>query len=464
MEGTTNRRAPGPTVQEVLQGDAIAPPEVLLREYPPDFIDNREIPVDRYLTQEWHDLEVEHVWRKVWQMACRTEELADVGDHIVYEIASESVIVVRTGDDPHDITAYINSCLHRGTQLRTEGGNIQRFRCPFHGFTWDLQGELIDIPNSWDFPDIKPSEFCLPTAQIAFWGGFVFVNFDDECEPFESYIEVLDDEFRDFPLNDRWKAAHVEKVMPCNWKLALEAFIESYHIGVTHPQTTAYVADANTQYDIFPGSRHVNRMITLEGTPSPNLRDVPAEETIRKMQRDVPFHGGDPIVPQAGDRVRDLLADRAKEKLGVSARADMSNLSTSEALDAIEYFLFPNLVPWGGQGVPICYRFRPNGNDPHTSIMEIMLLFANPDEGPPPPPSPITKLGLNDSWSEAAALGGAGMVVDQDTDNLIRIQRGLQANKRGTVTLAAYQESRIRHFHETLDHYLAGRKYPVADG
>ena len=458
MEGTTNRRAPGPTVQEVLRADAIAPPEVLLREYPPDFIDNREIPVDRYLTQEWHDLEVEHVWRKVWQMACRTEELADVGDHIVYEIATESVIVVRTGDDPHDITAYINSCLHRGTQLRTEGGNIQRFRCPFHGFTWDLQGELIDIPNSWDFPDVKPSEFCLPTTQIAFWGGFVFVNFDDECEPFENYIEVLDDEFRDFPLDDRWKAAHVEKVMPCNWKLALEAFIESYHIGVTHPQTAAYVADANTQYDIFPGSRHVNRMITLEGTPSPNLRDVPAEETIRKMQRDVPFHGGDPIVPQAGDRVRDLLADRAKEKLGVSARADMSNLSTSEALDAIEYFLFPNLVPWGGQGVPICYRFRPNGNDPHTSIMEIMLLFANPDEGPPPPPSPITKLGLNDSWSEAAPLGGAGMVVDQDTDNLIRIQRGLQANKRGTVTLAAYQESRIRHFHETLDHYLTGRK------
>ena len=458
MKGTAHGRAPGPTVQDVLRDDAIAPPEVLLREYPPVFTDNREIPVDRYLTQEWHDLEVEHVWRKVWQMACRLEELAEVGDHIVYEIATESVIVVRTGEGAHDITAYINSCLHRGTQLRSEGGNVQRFRCPFHGFTWDLQGKLVHVPNSWDFPDLKPSEFCLPTAQIAFWGGFVFINFDDECEPFESYIEVLDDEFRDFPLDDRWKAAHVEKVMPCNWKLALEAFIESYHIGVTHPQTAAYVADANTQYDIFPGSRHVNRMITLEGTPSPNLGDVPAEETIRKMQRDVPFHGGDPIVPQTGDRVRDLLADRAREKLGASSQADMSMLSTSEVLDAIEYFLFPNLVPWGGQGVPICYRFRPNGNDPHTSIMEIMLLFAKPDEGSPPPPSPITKLGLHDSWSEAAALGGAGMVVDQDTDNLIRIQKGLQTNKRGTVTLAAYQESRIRHFHETLDHYLTGPK------
>ena len=454
MTETAGRRAPGQTVQEVLRADSIAPPEVLLREYPPKYLDNHEISADRYLTQEWHDLEVEHVWRKVWQMACRLEELQTVGDHVVYEVATESVIVVRSGPEVHDVSAYINSCLHRGTQLRSEGGNVQRFRCPFHGFTWDLEGQLVHIPNSWDFPDVVPQEFCLPEAQIDFWGGFVFINFDEDCEPFDSYIEILEEEFKNFPLENRWKAAHVEKVMPCNWKLALEAFIESFHIGVTHPQTAAYVADANTQYDIFPGSRHVNRMITLEGIPSPNLGNVPAEETIRKMQRDVPFHGGERIVAQEGDRVRDLLAERAREKLGASARADMSDLSTSETLDAIEYFLFPNLVPWAGQGVPICYRFRPNGNDPHSCIMEIMLLFAKPDEGDPPPPPPTVKLTLQDSWSNAAALGGAGMVVDQDTDNLIRIQRGLQANKRGSVTLAAYQESRIRHFHQTLENYL----------
>ena len=192
MEGTNKGRSPGPAVQDVLSTDAIGPPEVLLREYPPEFSDNLEISIDRYLSQEWHDLEVEHIWRKVWQMACRVEELPNVGDHIVYEVATESVIVVRTGEGPTEIRAYINSCLHRGTQLRTTGGNIQRFRCPFHGFTWDLDGELLHIPNSWDFPDIKPDEFCLPTAQTAFWGGFVFVNFDQECEPFESYIEVLD--------------------------------------------------------------------------------------------------------------------------------------------------------------------------------------------------------------------------------------------------------------------------------
>ena len=72
MEGTNKGRSPGPAVQDVLSTDAIGPPEVLLREYPPEFSDNLEISIDRYLSQEWHDLEVEHIWQKVWQMACRS--------------------------------------------------------------------------------------------------------------------------------------------------------------------------------------------------------------------------------------------------------------------------------------------------------------------------------------------------------------------------------------------------------
>ena len=95
MATSAGGRSPGKTVQEVLREDGVAPPEVLLREYPPEFVDNHEITVDRYLTQEWHDLEVEHIWRKVWQMACRLEDLQNVGDHVVYEVATESVIVVR---------------------------------------------------------------------------------------------------------------------------------------------------------------------------------------------------------------------------------------------------------------------------------------------------------------------------------------------------------------------------------
>jgi phenylpropionate dioxygenase-like ring-hydroxylating dioxygenase large terminal subunit len=414
-----------------------------------------DISVDRYFSQAWHDEEVDRVWRRVWQMACHADEIRDVGQHVVYEIGDESLIVVRTGDAPDDVRAYVNSCLHRGTQLRTEGGTVSRFRCPFHGFVWDLDGKLTDVPNEWDFEHIAPDEFCLPEARVGLWGGYVFIRLDPATEPLESYLEVLPDEFAAFPLDDRWKAVHVAKVMPCNWKLALEAFIESYHIGVTHPQTAAYVADANTQYDIFPGSRHVSRMITLEGVPSPNLGSVPPAETTRKMQRDLPFYSGEPIIPGDGDSVRELLAERGRQKMSASTGADLTQLSTSECLDAIEYFLFPNFVPWGGHGAPICYRFRPYGNDPSMSIMEIMLLFARPDSGQQPRPARITWLDVDQPWSDAPELGAAATVIQQDCDNLMRLQRGLRASHKPGVTLGNYQEARIRHFHETLENYLS---------
>ncbi len=451
----TPGRAPGQSVQDVLAADRVAPPEVLRTEYPPPATSTADIGVDRYFTQEWHDREMDAVWRRVWQMACHVDEVASVGQHVVYEIGDESLIVVRTREREGGVRAYVNSCLHRGTLLRAEGGTVSRFRCPFHGFTWDLDGQLVHVPNEWDFEHVVPEEFCLPEARVGEWGGFVFVCLSSDTPPLEDYLEVLPAEFEPFPLEDRWKAVHVAKVLPCNWKLALEAFVESYHIGVTHPQTAAYVADANTQYDVFPGSRHVSRMITLEGVPSPNLGDVPPGETTRKMQRDLPFYAGDPIEASDAHEARELLAERARAKMSASTGADMSELSTSESLDAIEYFLFPNFVPWAGQAAPICYRFRPYGNDPTMSIMEIMLMFARPDSGESPPPATMTWLEVDQPWSDARELGGAASVIEQDSENLMRIQRGLRASHKPGVTLGSYQEARIRHFHETLEDYLA---------
>ena len=451
---TVAGRCPGPSVQDIYAADAVPPPAVLRHEAPPRPMSDADIGAERYWSRDWHEREVRGVWERCWQMACRIEQLPEVGDHVVYDIAHHSLIVVRTGPDPTDVAAYVKSCLHRGTLLRTEPGNATRFRCPFHGFTWDLQGRLVAVPAEWDFPHVRPEEFCLPQAHVAFWGGFVFVNLADDPEPFEDYVEILPEHFAAFPLEDRYLAAHVAKVMPCNWKLAQEAFIESYHIPVAHAQTAAYVGDLNTQYDVYPGVRHVNRMITCEGVPSPSLRDVPPQATVRRMQRDLPFHSGNPIDVGPGDKVRALLAERARRKIGAAAGRDLSGASDAEVLDAIEYFLFPNLVPWAGHGVPIAYRFRPNGDDPETSIMELMLLFAKAEDGSHPPAASCTQLTVEQSWQEAPELGGAGFIVDQDTDNLRRIQRGLRASRKGAVTLARYQESRIRHFHETLDHYV----------
>ena len=445
-------RRPRPSVQEVFAADRNPPPPVLRAESPAHWQPTDDVSAERYFSRAWHDREVEKIWRKTWQFACRVEELADVGDQLVYDIVDDSILLVRTADG---IKAYINSCLHRGTMLRTEAGNARQIRCPFHGWTWALDGRLTVLPGQWDFPQVDKKKFCLPEVKVGQWGGFVFVNMDADAEPFESYLEILREHFAPFALENRYKAAHVGKVMPCNWKLGMEAFVEAYHVPVAHPQVTGYYGDTNTQYDVWPGVRHVSRMVSVQGLASPSRPAVSAEQTIAEFRRDVPFFAGKPIEVADGEAARGKLADRAREKIGRSSGADMSALSCSESLDLIEYLLFPNMVPWGGQALPIVYRFRPNGNDPDSHIMEIMFLFAKAADGSHPPPAQLNMLRPDQDWKDAPELGSAAMVADQDTDNLRRIQKGLKASKKPGVTLARYQESRIRHFHETLDAYLA---------
>lgn len=444
---------PGPSVQEVLAKDVNPAPDIMRVESPAIGLGTEDVSIERYFAKAWHDREVDKVWRRTWQLACRVEDIPGIGDHVLYEIVHDSLIVVRTA--ANEIRAYVNSCLHRGTQLRTESGCVNKFRCPFHGFTWSLDGKLTDVPGEWDFPTLDRTKFNLPEAKVGIWAGFVFVNFDPACEPLESYLEILPAHFAAFQLENRWKAAHVAKIMPCNWKLAMEAFCEAYHVRFAHPQVLAYYGDTNTQYDVWPGVRHVSRMISVQGVPSPTLRDIPDETVLKHMRRDIPFFDGKPIEVGPGETARAKLAERAREKISRSTKTDMSKLSDTESLDLIEYMLFPNMVPWGGQSLPICYRFRPLGDDPEKSIMEIMFLFAKAPDGSHPPSAKITWLGIDEPWANAKELGSAAMVADQDTDNLKRIQRGLRASKKPGVTLAAYQESRIRHFHETLDEYMA---------
>ena len=446
-------RRPGPSVQEVFATDTNPAPAVLRSESPAQGQSDADVPIDRYFSKAWHDREVEKIWRKTWQLACRLEHIPNVGDHIVYNIVHDSLIVVRTG--PDEIRAYVNSCLHRGTMLRDHGGCVKQFRCPFHGFTWNLDGKLTVIPGQWGFPHVDKAAMNLPEARVGVWGGFVLINFDADAEPLDSYLENLPAHFATFNLEDRYVAAHVGKIMPCNWKLAMEAFVEAYHVAFAHPQVLGYYGDTNTQYDVWPGVRHVSRMISVQGVPSPALKGVSPERVIEEMRRDVPFFAGKPIEVGPGETARGKLAERARAKISRSIGRDLSGLSDTESLDLIEYMLFPNMVPWGGQALPITYRFRPNGDDPESSLMEIMFLFSKTPDGSHPAPATMTMLGPDQKWADAPELGSAAMVADQDTDNLMRIQKGLRASKKPGVTLARYQESRIRHFHATLDNYMA---------
>ena len=204
-------RSPGVTYQQLLDDDTHEVPEVLRLQSPVDLGDV-DVPASRYTSREWFDKEVEHLWKKVWQYTCREEEIPEPGDLYVYDIAGMSFIVVRT--ESGAIKAYPNACLHRGRQLKEYDCRTSELRCAFHGFCWSLDGELKDVPARWDFPQIKDDEWTLTELPVATWKGFVFINPDPKCEPFEDFAKDIIDQFERWNLEDRYIQAHVAKIVP----------------------------------------------------------------------------------------------------------------------------------------------------------------------------------------------------------------------------------------------------------
>ncbi len=238
--------------------------------------------------------------------------------------------------------------------------------------------------------------------------------------------------------------------MPCNWKVALEAFIEAYHTMAVHPQLLPTAADTLTEYDIY--GAHVSRMITAVGVQSEHVAEVLDDATIVATMLN--RRDGSVTVDSASS-ARKVLADKVRASMHQRTGGDYSHVTDAEALDGIEYFLFPNFMPWAGLLTPFVYRFRPNGNDPDSCIVDILKLEPVPDGEERPPPAPTRHLGPDESWADVPELGTFGRVFNQDGSTFGRIQRGLHAAVTPTLHLSRYQESRIRHFHATLDAYLA---------
>jgi phenylpropionate dioxygenase-like ring-hydroxylating dioxygenase large terminal subunit len=173
--------------------------------------------------------------------------------------------------------------LHRGRKLATQPGNKSEFRCPFHGFCWQLNGDFKESPSPWDYQHLSDEVLKLPELRVETWGGFVFVTFDRAAPPLMQVIGPLDWHFKDWCLEDRFIQYHVAKVVPCNWKVVAEAFMESQHAPTTHPQIMTHVTDVNSQYDVF--SDYVSRQISAGAEPSPLLdrANVPEQRILDDM-------------------------------------------------------------------------------------------------------------------------------------------------------------------------------------
>jgi hypothetical protein len=124
-------------------------------------------------------------------------------------------------------------------------------------------------------------------------------------------------------------------------------------------------------------------------------------------------------------------------------------------LDALLYNVFPNMSFWAGYAGSLCYRWRPNGLDPESAIMDVQIYAHGPAGAPKPKNASVHELGMDDPWSDAPQLGGLATIFEQDMGNLPYVQEGLHASGTGLVHFGKYSEMRIRQLHRMVDRYMA---------
>ncbi len=449
-------RYAGLSYQDLLDRET-RPVPAALRASADTYLGSEPLSVDRYLKREQHELEKEKLWPCVWQSMCRETEISDPGSFYVQEIPGASVLVLRT--QGNEIKAYPNACLHRGRQLKTGTksglGSSRDITCPFHGFRWNLDGSFDGAPCQWDFPHLENKQFDLPDLRVDTWGGWIFVNIDGQAPPLKEYLGVMVDHFQRWAPQNTYKALHIKKVIRCNWKLANEAFIESFHTVATHPQLLPYTGDSSSQYDCF--SDFVSRTITPMGVVSPHASDTSEEQSVHQWLTIYGLATGDdlPEVP-AGMSAREYLGEMNIQRFSEMYQQDLSTFVThSEVLDAILYSVFPNFAPWAGYRPNVTYRFLPYNDSHEMCTMEIMLLMRFPESEPRPQDASVQFVTADQTLAETPGIdAGLAAVFDQDFSNLPMVHKGLQSLQSGKIELANYQEVRIRHFHQVLDKYL----------
>ena len=160
-----------------------------------------------------------------------------------------------------------------------------------------------------------------------------------------------------------------------------------------------------------------------------------------------------PLAVPDGDTMRAVGAEASRDRWRSVVGDRVNDMSDAEMMDSIDYTVFPNFHPWGAFN-RIVYRFRPNGDDHRSAIME--CLFLAPFVGERPPNAAIHFLAEDETFLDAPELGMLGKVFNQDLFNMARVQRGLETTHKPGVTLGDYQESKIRWLHDTLDRWVGG--------
>ena len=435
-------------------------------KYSPDEVRDDFVPKEAYFAQDFADLEAERLWPFVWQLACRVEEIPNVGDYVTYDIVDDSVVVIRASET--EIKAYHNVCPHRARRLTAGCGNNKQFVCPFHGWRFGLDGRNIKVIDKGDWGDcLKDEDIQLSEVQCQSWGGFAFINMDRNAEPLLDFLSPMPDYCEKFEFEKLRFQWYKTVVMPSNWKTVLGFFNEFYHVQQAHPQLLEFTDDYSNSGEF---GRHSQTWFESEGAlpfrrsprlpvrPEPPMKDhiVTFAEQYKEDLRTM-------LTPRnyaAAMRVRDEVPAETGPietltKWGEfqmeAAAADGSGWPeglTPEYIErsGLDWHVFPNTIFLHGfvDGV-LWYRVRPNGRDPESCIFDIWSLVRyGPGQEPP------LEREFYADWRD----GDWGLIFRQDFENIPEVQKGFKSRGFKGERTNPVQERSVSSFHRVLRQFL----------
>jgi phenylpropionate dioxygenase-like ring-hydroxylating dioxygenase large terminal subunit len=446
-----------------------------LRAVPFPVDDPERIPAPRYYDADFYQAELDHLWPHVWQMACRLETIPEVGDWIEYTNVGKSVLVVRTTDG---VKAFHNACRHRGVPIAggtttdcthsTAHGNCTRtgFICPFHGWRWNMDGENTLVYGSHIFSErqLDTDDINLVPCRVETLGGCAFINFDDDAPSVRECLGPVVDRLEAHGMGNLHAEWHFATVLPANWKVAMEAFMEGYHVMQTHPQ----LYDAHTEHYVDPYDTPGNEMSSVEaarnaGSDARTKDEIAAQflhferlsegmagmihakevEVARGLlDADVPEDAAQGVPMWFG-----MLMQQITEQLRAKGEPvpDLTDVCGKQPVNAVE-FLFPHFFLLPIFTSMSSYRIRPLG--PERCLFEIWSLTHFPEGEEPEPVMEPTVLPFDSREFPP--------IPRQDYSNIPIQQASLHAKGFEFMRLAKDMEGLISNYQRLIDGYLAG--------
>ena len=441
----------------------------VLNRYPEQTTRGSLLQGNRYTSPEFANLEWENMWTRVWLILGREAEIPNPGDWQMEPIGPEEILMVRQTDGR--VKAFYNVCQHRGNPL-VEGdkGNVKRFVCKYHSWAYMPDGELNFAPDREDFPEGNPcGKVRLAELACETFAGFVWVNMDPQCPSLRSFLG---------PIWDEWEARHIDTWrrtmarsawLPCNWKVVLDKFNESYHVPTVHQGATTETNRKEirghintyfkeTQFDLSDEGH--NRMIMQGGF---GVGSTDKEGNVREpLKSELQFWDLDPDDFRNNPAATREALQTAKRKLGMERGfAHYPNIPDEQFTDAFHYTLLPNFAVTVWSDSFHFLRARPDRDNPerclfdnwwYSSPASIQAGFDRRLEHTDVQENGEAVVEMIDPTTRSIGPG-----IDDDVRVFVTQQRGFRSRGFKGVYLSK-QEERIRRYHELIDDYIEGRR------